>query len=149
MSVVQLTRQGYFDRALLGFTISLYEWEPTVATLWKTVKGMCPCCHASVRYFIGVGAEFMAENPQYVSPNNSMDFLSDNGGETYNLCHCRWSVFRPPRAIPNNILDWSNFEIADMDFWRSEAYSKFFEFLESKGGFYYEVCALLERQLWR
>ena len=34
---------------------------------------------------------------------------------------------------------WSNFEIADMDFWRSEAYSKFFEFLEKKGGFYYEV----------
>jgi hypothetical protein len=34
--------------------------------------------------------------------------------------------------------DWSNFEIADMDFWRGEAYSKFFEFLEAKGGFYYE-----------
>lgn len=34
---------------------------------------------------------------------------------------------------------WSNFEIADMDFWRSEAYAKFFEFLDSKGGFYYEV----------
>ena len=26
-----------------------------------------------------------------------------------------------------------------MDFWRSEAYSKFFDYLESKGGFYYEV----------
>lgn len=35
--------------------------------------------------------------------------------------------------------DWSNFEIADMDFWRGEAYQKFFEYLESKGGFYYEV----------
>ena len=91
----------------------------------------------------------MAENPQYVSPNNSMDFLSDNGGETYNLCHCRWSVFRLSRAILNNILDWSNFEIADMDFWRSEAYSKFFDFLESKGGFYYEVRAPLQRQLCR
>lgn len=34
---------------------------------------------------------------------------------------------------------WSNFEIADMDFWRGEAYTKFFEFLDSKGGFYYEV----------
>jgi len=28
-----------------------------------------------------------------------------------------------------------------MDFWRSEAYVKFFDFLESKGGFYYEVRA--------
>ena len=26
-----------------------------------------------------------------------------------------------------------------MDFWRSEAYMAFFEFLDSKGGFYYEV----------
>jgi hypothetical protein len=26
-----------------------------------------------------------------------------------------------------------------MDFWRSEAYMKFFEFLDSRGGFYYEV----------
>ena len=34
---------------------------------------------------------------------------------------------------------WSNFEIADLDFWRGEAYQKFFEFLDSKGGFYYEV----------
>ena len=34
---------------------------------------------------------------------------------------------------------WSNFEIADLDFWRSEAYMKFFTFLDKKGGFYYEV----------
>lgn len=37
------------------------------------------------------------------------------------------------------VLVWSNFEIADMDFWRGEAYTKFFEYLDSKGGFYYEV----------
>jgi hypothetical protein len=36
-------------------------------------------------------------------------------------------------------LVWSNFEIADMDFWRGEAYGKFFDFLDHKGGFYYEV----------
>lgn len=34
---------------------------------------------------------------------------------------------------------WNNFEIGDLDFWRGEAYMKFFEFLDSKGGFYYEV----------
>lgn len=27
-----------------------------------------------------------------------------------------------------------------MDFWRGEAYTKFFEYLDGKGGFYYEVC---------
>ena len=34
---------------------------------------------------------------------------------------------------------WSNFEIADMDFWRGEAYTAFFDFLDKSGGFYYEV----------
>ncbi|KAL6306566.1 glycosyltransferase family 15 protein [Sparassis latifolia] len=86
-----------------GFTISLLEFEKTIETLWETTK------------------EFIAENPQYVAPNNSMAFLSNDGGETYNLCHF-----------------WSNFEIADMDFWRGEAYEKYFRYLDSKGGFYYE-----------
>lgn len=86
-----------------GFTIAMPEWEPTIPSLWSTVK------------------DFIAEHPQYVSPDNSMDFLSDNAGDSYNMCHF-----------------WSNFEIADMDFWRSEAYTKFFEYLENTGGFYYE-----------
>jgi alpha 1,2-mannosyltransferase len=30
-----------------------------------------------------------------------------------------------------------------MDFWRDEAYSAFFDFLDSKGGFYYEVQLFL------
>jgi hypothetical protein len=34
---------------------------------------------------------------------------------------------------------WSNFEIGDLDLWRGEAYSKFFEHLDEQGGFYYEV----------
>ena len=34
---------------------------------------------------------------------------------------------------------WSNFEIGDMDFWRSPIYSEYFKFLDEKGGFYYEV----------
>lgn len=34
---------------------------------------------------------------------------------------------------------WSNFEIGDLDFWRGEAYSKFFDYLDEQGGFYYEV----------
>ncbi|PBK88464.1 hypothetical protein ARMGADRAFT_1033847 [Armillaria gallica] len=33
---------------------------------------------------------------------------------------------------------WSNFEIADMDFWRGPAYTDFFEHLDKTGGFYYE-----------
>ncbi|KAJ7774597.1 glycosyltransferase family 15 protein [Mycena maculata] len=86
-----------------SFTISLEEHEPTVRTLWDSVK------------------EFMFENPHLIEPGNSMDFLSNDGGNKYNMCHY-----------------WSNFEIADMDFWRGPAYTKFFDFLEAKGGFYYE-----------
>ncbi|KAG2014990.1 alpha-1,2 mannosyltransferase KTR1 [Coprinopsis cinerea AmutBmut pab1-1] len=91
------------NKKVYGFTISLLEWVETVPTLWDATK------------------EFMKENPQYVHPDNAMEFISDNGGEDYNMCHF-----------------WSNFEIADMDFWRGEAYSAYFEWLEKKGGFYYE-----------
>ncbi|GBE81998.1 glycosyltransferase family 15 protein [Sparassis latifolia] len=65
--------------------------------------------------------EFTNGNPDLVAPDNAMSFLSDDGGETYNNCHF-----------------WSNFEIGDLDFWRSETYKKFFDFLDEKGGFYYE-----------
>ncbi|PUU74828.1 nucleotide-diphospho-sugar transferase [Tuber borchii] len=43
------------------------------------------------------------------------------GNGDYNLCHF-----------------WSNFEIASLEFYRSEAYSTYFEFLDSTGGFFYE-----------
>ncbi|CAK5277686.1 unnamed protein product [Mycena citricolor] len=69
----------------------------------------------------GYSAEFINSNPKLVSPENAMAFLSDDGGETYNRCHF-----------------WSNFEIGDLDLWRGEAYSKFFDFLDERGGFYYE-----------
>lgn len=86
-----------------GFTLSLLEYKETIPTLWEATK------------------EFIKENPQYVVDGNAVDFISDDGGEDYNLCHF-----------------WSNFEIGDMRFWRSEAYIKYFEHLDKQGGFYYE-----------
>ncbi|OBZ75120.1 Glycolipid 2-alpha-mannosyltransferase 2 [Grifola frondosa] len=65
--------------------------------------------------------EFIRENPDFLPKDNAMSFISDDGGETYNNCHF-----------------WSNFEIGDLDLWRGEAYSKFFDYLDQKGGFYYE-----------
>ncbi|KAF5353136.1 hypothetical protein D9758_008774 [Tetrapyrgos nigripes] len=91
------------NNKIYGFTISFYEWEKTIPTLWDTVK------------------RFMSEYPQFVAEGNAMDYLSDNGGDKYNLCHF-----------------WSNFEIADMNFWRSQAYQTFFDYLDNTGGFYYE-----------
>jgi alpha 1,2-mannosyltransferase len=86
-----------------GWTISMYEFQKTIPSLWGHVR------------------DFMAAHPEYVADGNAMGFLSDNGGQTYNLCHF-----------------WSNFEIADLDFWRGEAYAAFFEHLDRTGGFYYE-----------
>ncbi|KAI0079942.1 glycosyltransferase family 15 protein [Panus rudis PR-1116 ss-1] len=91
------------NNKVYGFTVSLYEYESTIPTLWDAVKG------------------FMHDNPDLLTPGNSMEFISDDGGNTYNRCHF-----------------WSNFEIGDLDLWRSEAYSKFFDYLDRQGGFYYE-----------
>jgi len=33
---------------------------------------------------------------------------------------------------------WSNFELGDLNFWRSQAYMDYFEHLDAAGGFYYE-----------
>lgn len=63
---------------------------------------------------------FISENPQYLPENNLKNFITDENGD-YNRCHF-----------------WSNFEVADLDFWRGEAYSKFFDYLDKEGGFFYE-----------
>ncbi|OCH94995.1 glycosyltransferase family 15 protein [Obba rivulosa] len=91
------------NNKVYGFTVSLYEYPATIPTLWSAVK------------------EFINDHPEYIPEGNAMNFISDNGGESYNNCHF-----------------WSNFEIGDLDFWRGEAYMQFFEFLDKKGGFYYE-----------
>ncbi|KAH0835482.1 glycosyltransferase family 15 protein [Lanmaoa asiatica] len=89
-----------------GFTISLYEFQATIPSLWETVK------------------EYTRSHPETVNPRNALGFVSDDGGINYNLCHF-----------------WSNFEIADMDFWRGDTYMSFFEFLDRAGGFYYEASS--------
>lgn len=90
-------------KKIYAFTITMYEYEATIPTLWGHVR------------------DFAKLHPEYVAENNAMGFMSENGGEKYNLCHF-----------------WSNFEVADMNFWRGPAYTAFFEYLDSKGGFYYE-----------
>ncbi|CDO96159.1 unnamed protein product [Kluyveromyces dobzhanskii CBS 2104] len=97
-----------------GFVLSIYEYEDTVTTLWDAVE------------------EFMETYPEILHPNNSLSFLTDSSlvgrffpvvesNTDYNLCHF-----------------WSNFEVGDLNFFRSEEYLQFFNHLDSKGGFYYE-----------
>jgi alpha 1,2-mannosyltransferase len=81
----------------------------------------------------------MKEYPHLIEKDNMMSFLSDTYGNFYNLCHCERFLSASARRPDCDDSDWSNFEIADMDFWRSDAYTEFFNFLDRKGGFYYEV----------
>ncbi|SCU95233.1 LANO_0E09714g1_1 [Lachancea nothofagi CBS 11611] len=86
-----------------GFTVSIKEFEVTIKSLWDTTKA------------------FIQKHPEYVDKNNMMDFISNDKGKSYNLCHF-----------------WSNFEVANLNFWRSDAYRKYFDYLDRAGGFFYE-----------
>ncbi|RVX66048.1 Alpha-1,2 mannosyltransferase KTR1 [Exophiala mesophila] len=86
-----------------SFVLSLYEYVETIPTLWESTK------------------KFIKAHPEHIHPDNSMAFLSDDGGDTYNKCHF-----------------WSNFEIGNLDWLRSQPYLDFFESLDKDGGFFYE-----------
>ena len=94
-----------------GFTITLYDSPYSVASLYpETMK-------------------FVAANKEFVADNNARKFLEDKDrrpehhdrANGYSTCHF-----------------WSNFEIGDMNFWRSPAYEAYFEHLDRAGGFFYE-----------
>lgn len=94
-----------------GFTINLYDSPESIPTLWpETLK-------------------FMAEHPEYVREDGALDWLKDSEkrpehnekANGYSTCHF-----------------WSNFEIADLRFWRSQPYEDYFNHLDRAGGFFYE-----------
>lgn len=73
----------------LGFTVSLYEYQATIPTLWDTVKGLgSPAVVDLLQLTCGIHSEFIHEHPDLVTPGNAMAFLSDDSGESYNNCHC-------------------------------------------------------------
>lgn len=98
---------------IYGFTINLYDIRQSVRTLLSETLS-----------FLNQG-----NNYKYVNSNGAFQWITENqqnphvtshtGG--YSTCHF-----------------WSNFEIADMDFYRGTAYRSWFEHLESTGKFYYE-----------
>ncbi|CRK41104.1 hypothetical protein BN1723_005042, partial [Verticillium longisporum] len=94
-----------------GFTINLYDAPKSIPSLWpETMK-------------------FLAQNPSYLHQNNALHWLTDRlrrpehtkEANGYSTCHF-----------------WSNFEIGDMDFWRSKPYEDYFNHLDRAGGFFYE-----------
>ncbi|KAI5780909.1 glycolipid 2-alpha-mannosyltransferase-domain-containing protein [Geopyxis carbonaria] len=93
-----------------GFVINLYDSPQSIETLWPQTL------------------EFLAEHPEYIHPNNAMKWLTatsrpdhTDAAGGYSTCHF-----------------WSNFEIADMNFWRSKPYEDYFDHLDRAGGFFYE-----------
>lgn len=103
------------NNMIYGFVTTIHEYENTIPTLWQTVE------------------RFMEEYPELIHPNNSLEFITTketdlnynvptiNSTTNYNLCHF-----------------WSNFEIANLNFWRSPEYLAYFDYLDRAGGFYYE-----------
>uniref|UniRef100_A0A093VYW8 Putative mannosyltransferase KTR4 n=1 Tax=Talaromyces marneffei PM1 TaxID=1077442 RepID=A0A093VYW8_TALMA len=94
-----------------GFTINIFDDPSSVASLWPETQS------------------FLKSHPDYLSADNSLMWLTDrtlrpdhtNTANGYSTCHF-----------------WSNFEIGDLDFWRSEKYQQYFEHLDQSGGFFYE-----------
>ncbi|UZJ56747.1 hypothetical protein CBS101457_006067 [Exobasidium rhododendri] len=95
-----------------GFTIAAHETRDTVTTLYQTTK------------------DFIALHPDYVNKRAGLHFLTDASDtpdiskvaeSEWNMCHF-----------------WSNFEIADLRFWRSKEYMEYFNYLDKAGGFFYE-----------
>ncbi|EON62937.1 mannosyltransferase [Coniosporium apollinis CBS 100218] len=94
-----------------GFTINLYDSPQSITTLWpETMK-------------------FLGDHPEYLHKNNAFDWLRD-------------ATRRPDHNMKANGYStchfWSNFEIADMEFWRSRPYEEYFKHLDRAGGFFYE-----------
>lgn len=98
---------------IYGFTINIYD-------IHQSVKSLLPETLAFLN---------KDDNYKYVNKNGAFQWITENrqlpekakytGG--FSTCHF-----------------WSNFEIGDMDFFRGEAYTNWFNHLESTGNFYYE-----------
>ncbi|CAI4037433.1 hypothetical protein SMKI_02G3080 [Saccharomyces mikatae IFO 1815] len=96
---------------IYGFVLNLYDSPQTIRTLWTSTM------------------HFVEEHPDYLNANGAFGWLKDNSQnpdnyeytQGYSTCHF-----------------WTNFEIVDLDFLRSEPYEQYMQYLEEKKGFYYE-----------
>lgn len=129
------------DRNLLyGFVIALYDSPASITTLWPEVLNFLksyPLEEGNESKTTHSTESFDSNNfiqaPHYLSslihPNSALDFLTDsyyrsmhtNNASGYSTCHF-----------------WSNFEIGDLDFFRSPLYQAYFKHLDQSGGFFYE-----------
>ena len=92
-------------------TLDFHSMFPYIATRFHCVtvwvrgyhSNPLECCEGYVRtrlFQLGKpklkrSIEFIDQNPGLVKPENAMAFISDDGGLTYNRCHCKALTFVP------------------------------------------------------
>ena len=103
-----------------GYTIALWERGTTTPSLYRRVADWKKArkIRSSSLWLALVDASWV---PWPIRPLFSLLGNRDAAGDLWNMCHF-----------------WSNFEIADMDFFRSPEYRSLFKFLDREGGFYFE-----------
>lgn len=103
-----------------GYNIALWERGQTVASLFRKLSD-----YKSFHYLPTSPLWTAMIDASYMPwPfRRALTWLRNRNenGDLWNMCHF-----------------WSNFEIADLEFFRSDAYRKLFNFLDRYGGFYYE-----------
>jgi mannosyltransferase len=108
---------------IYGFTIALHEEKRTCPSLFRKVSDWKESENipSTSLWKAGVSPSWI---PWPFRSHMSWFSHRDRHGDGWNTCHY-----------------WSNFEIADLDFFRGEKYQALFQKLEKDGGFYYErVC---------
>lgn len=90
----------------------IYGFNLALREIPKAIQGLWK----SIQTFLHEG-----DHKKYLDPNNLDEFVTTSILKNYNTCHF-----------------WTNFEITDMDWLRSEAYMSLFNYLDRVGGFYYE-----------
>lgn len=116
-----------------GWTISLWEEPDTCPTLFRHVSDwkesqMIPTATGGGLWTAMMQASWL---PYPFRRWMRWSPLHDQYGDMWSLCHY-----------------WSNFEIADLDFFRSRQYQGLFEYLDAKGGFYKERVSLWSLLSW-
>ncbi|KAI8876264.1 glycosyltransferase family 15 protein [Backusella circina FSU 941] len=89
-----------------------YGWTLSLTEYKETI----PTLWKTVKEFMDKYPEYMVKGDESILP-----WITDDNYENYNGCHF-----------------WSNFEIGSVKFLRSEKYLKYFDYLDKKGGFFYE-----------
>lgn len=103
-----------------GYNIALWERGQTVASLFRKLSD-----YKNFHYLPSSPLWTAMIDASYIPwPfREALTWLRNRNenGDLWNMCHF-----------------WSNFEIADLEFFRSDAYRNLFDFLDRDGGFYYE-----------